>query len=121
MKTQVKNTSDIFKEFLENAPKNILKNQAIIINNGVWNVHIDYTGKNYEDGLNDLKLLTNSRPQIIKRISSSKKISEILYSTRELAEYCSHREFVVSIKAKDSILLNILLRLRIWSLNRFSI
>jgi hypothetical protein len=114
MKTKVGDTAEVFNHFLENAPKNILKDQAIIITNGVWDIHIDYNGENYEEGLRDLKLLATARPHLIKLISASKNVNQILYSIEELAGYFEHRNFTVSLKAKNSFVLDFLLRARVW-------
>lgn len=121
MQTTIKQTTEIFLDFLEKAPSDLLENQSVIITNGVWNIHLDYDGEDYEKGMDSLRLLATGRPKLIKNFSASKNINEVLYSARNLADYFEHRNFTVSLEAKRNKLLNILLKIRIWSLARFGI
>lgn len=113
MKMKYGEVTDKIIEFLDNVPHTFLIKDALVLTNGKWDIHLDYKGENPVDGIEDLKIFANHKKDLISKLILSEKVPEILSTAHELAEYFLHRDFTVSIGARNSILLGIWLRLRI--------
>lgn len=105
--------SEKILEFLDNAPENFLHEEALVLTNGTWDVHLDYTGEDVQEGMEDLRFFVNYKKELLSKIIVSEKIPEILGTAHEIAEYFSYRNFTVSVGARNNIFLGLWLRLRV--------
>jgi hypothetical protein len=117
MKMKYGEVTDKIIEFLDTALENFLANDALVLTNGKWNIHLDYDGNNPSEGIEDLKIFVIHKRELISKIITSERVPEIINSAREVAEYFLHRNFIVSIDARDNVLLSFWLRLRVFFAN----
>lgn len=105
--------TEMLLNFLNEVPHDFLEKEAVVLKNSRWEIHLDYTGNNPEQGINDLKFFVNHKKNLIGNIIKSENPSEILGAARLVAEYFKYRNFTVSVGAGNNILLGLWLRARI--------
>lgn len=106
-------TENIMK-YLNELPEDFLDYEAIVLTNGKWEVHFDYTGENPTVGLEDLKFFINYKKDLISKIITSEKPSQILGVAYDISEYFKYRSFDVYVGARN-VFLTIWLKLQVFT------
>lgn len=120
MKVKYGDVTDTILKFLDDAPDNFLENDAFVLTNGKWEVHLDFYGENFSEGAMHLRHFVQHKNNLIGNIIASNKPAEIIAAAEKIADYFEHREFTVSIGSKN-FLNTILLRFRIFTFNLFGV
>lgn len=114
MKVKVSEISNRLLDFVDNSPTNILETDAIVLSNERWNLHLDYTGDNPVRALESIRILANYKKKLMKNFVASETPGQILNTARDFADYFAHREFTVSVSAKNNFLWGLALRAHIF-------
>lgn len=117
---QVSETKKRFLSFIDELPPDFLDHQSVVLTNGVWNIHLDYTGDNPERGIMHLRMLAEHKQKLLKNFLASKTPREVLRAAQDMSDYFDYRQFTVSVGAKNNFVLGILLRLQVWVNNKFA-
>lgn len=120
MKIKYGDITETLLSFLDNAPDNFLENDTFVLTNGKWEIHLEFRGKNFNEGIMHLRHFIQNKNNLIGNIIASHKTTEIISAAEKVADYFEHREFTVSIGSKK-LINTVLLRLRILAFNLFGV
>jgi hypothetical protein len=115
-KTKLADVSEVILEYVNSINPNELKDNSIILTNGIWDVYLDYTGTDYESAVGFIRNLANYKKKLLMEVVYSTSISEILSSTQNLSEYMQivSTDFSISVGSRKNPFLNWVLRARIF-------
>jgi hypothetical protein len=113
MKMKYGEVTEKILDFLDTVPENFLDEEALVLTNGKWDVHLDYLGDDPKEGLDDLRFFVTYKKDLLGKLIVSEKVPEILGTAHEIAEYFLYRNFTVSVGARNNIFLGFWLRLRV--------